>query len=140
MKMVLGAGLAVIAAAAAIVFSFVVLRTSGGEGRAVGIEPLTTLAAPVELTKALPASWMAGLRPEGTGEAVQLSCLDADAEGEADGLLTATDNPEYGELVIPLDPGRRARIRSGNETTTRARPRTAGSIRAARSRRRRWWW
>ncbi len=100
MKVIGLVALAIIAATAAILFSLVALRGGGGEGRAVGIEPLTTLAPPVELTKSLPVSWMAGLRPAGVGEAVQLSCLDIDA----DGLLTAADNPDFGELQIALDP------------------------------------
>ena len=104
MKVVVLVALAMIAAAAAIVFSVVALQKTRDEGRAVGIEPLTTLAAPVALTKSLPVSWMAGLQPAGAGEAVQLSCLDADASGDADGMLSAADNPEYGELQITLDP------------------------------------
>ena len=106
MKLIGLAALAMIAATAAIVFSVAALRKTGEEGRAVGIEPLTTLAAPVALTKTLPPSWMAGLEPPGLGQAVQLSCLDADASGEADGLLTVADNPDYGDLRIPLDPAK----------------------------------
>jgi len=94
--------LALIAAGGAIVLSVVFLRDTGSESRAVGIEPLTTLAPPVELTKTLPASWMDGLERSGGGGALLLSCQDADG----DGFLTAADDPGYGDLEIPLIPGK----------------------------------
>jgi len=92
--------LALAVAGGAIILSVTFLRDTGAEGRAVGIEPLTTLAAPVELTKTLPSSWMDGLDLSSGGEATLISCGDADA----DGLLTSADNPDYGDLEIRLDP------------------------------------
>jgi hypothetical protein len=97
------AGLAVLAiavAAGAIALSVIFLRDAGGEGRAVGIEPLTTLAPPGELTKTLPPSWMDGLEYSRGGQALLLSCGDVDG----DGLLTGADNPAYRDLRIPLIP------------------------------------
>ncbi len=92
--------LAIAIAAGAVALSVLFLRDTGSEGRAVGIEPLTTLAPPGELTKTLPPSWMDGLEHSRGGVALLLSCQDADG----DGFLTGADDPGYRDLQIPLIP------------------------------------
>ncbi|MBI5289608.1 MAG: hypothetical protein HY873_11615 [Chloroflexi bacterium] len=99
MKLAVLVTLALAVAGGAIALSIVFLRETGSEGRAVGIEPLTTLAAPGELTKTLPSSWMDGLKLSRGGESLLISCGDSDG----DGLLTSADNPAYGSLEIPLE-------------------------------------
>src|SRR5262245_20408112 len=89
-----------IVAAAAAALAFV---SSTGTGETdVQIEPLTTFAPPVELTKSLPSSWVAGLARSQGGETLLLSCGDTDG----DGALTGADGAMFDDVLIALDPAK----------------------------------
>ena len=109
----------VAAAAAALAF---VSSTDTGETD-VQIEPLTTFAPPVELTKSLPSSWVAGLTRSQGGETLLLSCRDVDG----DGVLTGADGAMFDDVLIALDaqkacsaPGRSADFYAGPPTEANA--------------------
>jgi hypothetical protein len=96
--------------------------TDAGESD-VQIEPLTTFAPPVELTKSLPSSWVAGLARSQGGETLLLSCGDIDG----DGALTGADSEMFDEVLIALDgqqacsaPGRSADFYAGPPTEPNA--------------------
>jgi pimeloyl-ACP methyl ester carboxylesterase len=100
MRVALLAGVKVVTLAVSAVVALALLTTTEtGEGD-VQIEPLTTLAPPVELTRSLPSSWIEGLEQSVGGELLQLSCEDTDG----DGVLTRLDRIEFDGMVIPLLP------------------------------------
>lgn len=107
--------------AAAVVLALI-SSTDTGESD-VQIEPLTTLAPPVELAKALPSSWVAGLTHSQGGDALLLSCGDADG----DGALNGGDGLMFDGLHLALTagkacaaPGRSADFYAGPPTETNA--------------------
>ena len=91
-------GIALMAAALVVVLVLTDTSVTSGD---VEIQPLTTLSAPVELTRTLPASWMEGLRTSRGGNTQLLACLDEDG----DGTLTSTDDVIFGDLIIELQEG-----------------------------------
>ncbi len=67
------------------------------------------------------ATWLAGLGAANGGEAMLISCLDANSDGRLDG----DDRPQLEGLDIALSRGRRASSRRTTATSTSARPPTS---------------
>jgi hypothetical protein len=98
MKLAVAAGGAALVAAAAIYLLF----SNGGSstGTAVVIEPNPPTVAAASPTP-MPTTWVGGLRAGNAGEAMLLSCLDANSDGRLDG----GDGARFAGLDIGLIPG-----------------------------------
>jgi len=90
-----------LAAASALVVYLVFSNSAGGSGDGAAIiAPHTTTPVAATATP-VPSTWLAGLRAPHGGEAILISCLDANG----DGRLNAGDRPQLAGLDIALVAG-----------------------------------
>ncbi len=101
MKFAVPAAVTALAAASALVVYLVFANSAGGSGGATTLivphtpTPVAATATPV------PSTWLAGLRGANGGEAMLISCLDANG----DGRLNGGDRPQLAGMDISLAGG-----------------------------------